>query len=83
MAAMGEQMHRLLDVTIVYPNGIKSFWDYLCGRISEIRVRVKALPIRPEMIGDYGMDRQYRQNFQKWLNQLWMEKDRCIDNLLA
>ncbi len=83
MSAMGEQMHRLLDVTIVYPNGIKSFWDYLCGRISEIRVRVKAMPISPEMIGDYGMDRQYRHNFQKWLNQLWMEKDRCIDGLLV
>src|SRR5947207_2389483 len=30
--AMGEQFQSLLDVTIVYPSGRPTFWQFLCGR---------------------------------------------------
>jgi 1-acyl-sn-glycerol-3-phosphate acyltransferase len=32
LATMGEQFEALLDVTLVYPDGVPSFWDLLCGR---------------------------------------------------
>lgn len=82
LAAMGEQMHRILDVTIVYPNGIKSFWSFLCGEIDEVRVYVKGLPVTGDLRGDYVRDADFRKWFHNWLNELWAEKDRCFSHLL-
>lgn len=41
LATMGEQFHGLLDVTVVYPGGIPTFWDMLCGRLDHVIVRVQ------------------------------------------
>ena len=30
--AMGRQFHSLLDVTLAYPDGVPTFWQFLCGR---------------------------------------------------
>jgi 1-acyl-sn-glycerol-3-phosphate acyltransferase len=35
LATMGEQFEALLDVTLVYPDGVPSFWDLLCGRSAD------------------------------------------------
>jgi len=83
LTSMGEQIHRILDVTIVYPGGARSFWEFLCGNIEEIRVRVRSLPVPPDLIGDYANDKNFRKRFHRWLNALWEEKDRCIAEMLA
>ncbi|MGD8834821.1 MAG: acyltransferase [Desulfobacteraceae bacterium] len=82
LAAMGEQIDRVLDVTIVYPQGGRSFWSFLCGNIKEIKVRVKALPVSHEQLGDYANDRNFRKKFQDWLNTIWEEKDHNINGML-
>jgi 1-acyl-sn-glycerol-3-phosphate acyltransferase len=82
ISAMGQRLDQLLDVTIVYPRGVQSFWAFLCGRIPEIQVRVRTLPIGPELRGDYFSDRDYRRHFQSWLNDLWTQKDAQIEALL-
>jgi 1-acyl-sn-glycerol-3-phosphate acyltransferase len=79
--AMGEQLHRILDVTIVYPNGVKNFWHFLCGSVNEIKVRVRSLPIDKDLLGDYFNDAEFRERFQGWLNSFWVEKDRQIELL--
>lgn len=80
LGAMGEQLHKLLDVTIHYPNGIPTFWDYISGKVHAITVNIKVLPIAKELIGDYH-DQAYRERFQQWLNQLWLEKDQQLARL--
>lgn len=82
LATMGEQMHRILNVTIVYPEGRKTFWDFLCGRVRKIRVRVDPLPIRENILGDYVNDPEFRGYFQNWVNELWNEKDKHIESLV-
>lgn len=82
LAAMGGQLHRLLDVTIYYPEGIPTYWDYACGRVKRIRVHIRQLPIPPELIGDYSEDSEFRAGFQQWVNQLWAEKDELLDTLI-
>lgn len=83
LSVMGEHLHQILDVTIVYPDGVKSFWAFVCGKIGAIKVRVKSMPISSDLIGDYGSDRHFRIHFHQWLNKLWAEKDQCIQGLLA
>lgn len=74
LGAMGNQLHKILDVTIYYPQGIPSFWDYISGKVRDITVNIKVLPISSDLIGDYN-DPVYRQHFQQWVNQLWQQKD--------
>ncbi len=81
--AMGERFRSVVDATIVYPEGVPSFWDFLCGRTSRIVVHLRQLPI-PEGFarGDYAADPSFRRDFQQWLGALWEEKDRRVGELL-
>jgi 1-acyl-sn-glycerol-3-phosphate acyltransferase len=81
--AMGDRFRSLVDATIVYPAGVPSFWDFLCGRVPRIAVRLRQLPI-PEgfATSDYAKDPAFRRAFTRWLAQLWEEKDRQVEELL-
>lgn len=82
--AMGDKFRAILDVTIVYPDGAPNFWDFLCGRLRRVIVRVQSLPV-PEhlMHSDYGGDAATREAFAKWVQQLWQDKDAQIERLLV
>lgn len=79
---MGEQIHHILDVTIVYPQGDKTFWSFLCGKIHEINVRVMMRPVNGDLLGDYANDAAFRDKFQAWMNRLWEEKDKRIERMM-
>jgi 1-acyl-sn-glycerol-3-phosphate acyltransferase len=83
LGSMGEQIQRVLDVTIVYPAGAKNFWALLCGKIRWIKVRVRSLPVSPELRGDYTNDGHFRAELQGWLNNIWAEKNRCIQEMMT
>jgi 1-acyl-sn-glycerol-3-phosphate acyltransferase len=81
--AMGRQFHSLLDVTLVYPDGVPTFWQFLCGRGTRVVMRVRQLPIPVAFCdGDYERDPEFRAALHDWLHALWAEKDREIDRLL-
>ena len=83
LAAMDGQLHRLLDVTIYYPYGRPSYWDYACGKVPQVQLHVRQLPIPPELIGDYSDDEQFKGRFQAWVNQLWQLKDQRLAAMRA
>lgn len=83
LTSMGDQLNAILDVTIVYPEGIKNFWSFVCGDIHQIKVKVKHMPVTEDLIGDYTTDRSFRARFHNWLNNLWKEKDQSIQDMLA
>jgi 1-acyl-sn-glycerol-3-phosphate acyltransferase len=81
--AMGDRFRSLIDVTIVYPGGTPTFWQFACGRTPSVVVRVRELPIPAEFCtGSYAEDSAFRRRFNLWLTQLWEEKDRQIEALL-
>lgn len=81
--AMGAQFHSLIDATIVYPAGAPTFWQFLCGTVPRVILRVRQLPIPPAFCdGDYEHDAEFRGQFHRWLAGLWEEKDEQIDALL-
>ena len=83
LGSMGKQIHKVLDVTIVYPDGVSSFWAFLCGKIQKIKVRVRSLPVSPELLGDYVNDGPFRAGLQRWLNNSWAEKNRHIEEMMT
>ncbi|AJQ49476.1 MULTISPECIES: acyltransferase [Pseudomonas] len=85
LAALGEQLDALLDVTIVYPgNQAPGFWALLNGSISRVIIDIQVRELDPALwAGDYENDPEFRQTVQAWVNQLWVEKDQRIEQLKA
>lgn len=81
--ALGEALHAVLDVTLVYPHGRSTLQDLFADRIREVRVHVRELPLPLDLAGDYANDAQVRERAQAWINGLWEEKDARIARLLA
>jgi 1-acyl-sn-glycerol-3-phosphate acyltransferase len=82
LATMGSQFDALLDVTVVYPGRTPTFWDLLSGRVRDVVVRVQSRPIPPELIEPRTQaNPMFRSRVQTWLNAMWAEKDRLIDEL--
>jgi 1-acyl-sn-glycerol-3-phosphate acyltransferase len=82
LSAMGDILHRVLDVTIFYPGGAPSLWDMCCGRLRKVVVRVTAREI-PDWTaqGDYQDDPEFRARFQAWLSETWARKDEQLESL--
>ena len=85
LAALGEQLDALLDVTIVYPGKqAPGFWDLLNGSINRVIIDIQVRELDPALWnGDYENDPAFRQTVQAWVNQLWLEKDQRIAQLHA
>ena len=84
LSAMGERFDALLDVTIVYPDGVPSFWELLSGQVRRVVVRVRALEIPGDLLGgDYEGDPVFRARLQAWVQAMWTEKDAGIEALMA
>jgi len=84
LGAMGEILHRVLDVTLVYPGGAPSLWDLCCGRMRKVVVRVTVREIPDWMRrGDYQDDPEFRARFQAWISEAWARKDEQIAALRA
>jgi len=82
ISALGDRMDCVLDMTIAYPQGIPSFWDFCCGRVQVIYIDIKLRPI-PEHFcqSNYESDAEFRQEFQSWINAIWLEKDQTLSRL--
>lgn len=82
--AMGAQFHSLVDATIAYPDGIPTFWQYLCGQSPRVRLKVRQVEIPVEFCtGDYENDRALRKSFHRWLDAIWQQKDSDLEQMLA
>jgi 1-acyl-sn-glycerol-3-phosphate acyltransferase len=81
--AMGGALHSLLDVTLVYPHGLPRFADLFANRIPVVHAIIRERPIPAELIGgDYENDPQVRVRVQRWINEIWREKDATIAAVL-
>ncbi|MFI8396857.1 acyltransferase [Pseudomonas sp. Choline-02u-1] len=80
LAAMGEQLDAMLDVTVVYPQEkIPGFWDLISGNVPRVIIDIRTRELDPSLWqGDYEKDPAFRLRVQNWVNQLWTEKDQRI-----
>lgn len=80
--AMGDKFQSLLDCTIVYPDGIPSFSDFMHGKVPKVIVRIREIPIPAEFcLGDYENDAEFKHQFQSWISTIWQDKDKQIESL--
>jgi 1-acyl-sn-glycerol-3-phosphate acyltransferase len=87
LTAMGEALHAILDVTIVYPGvghgNRPTLLDLFTDRVGEVRIHVQERPIPEELTrGDYQNDPAFKLSAQAWMNELWTQKDATATRLL-
>jgi 1-acyl-sn-glycerol-3-phosphate acyltransferase len=83
LAALGEGLDKVLDVTVVYPGArTPGFWALISGQVSKVIVDIQTRELDPALYqGDYENDPQFRQQMQDWVSQLWADKDVRIAQL--
>lgn len=80
---LGAQFDKLLNVTLCYPeNNRRPFYDMLSGRLTRIVVHVNLVPVAEDLHGDYVNDKNFKRRFQRWLNELWEEKDSQLTEIM-
>ncbi|MBV7316779.1 acyltransferase [Shewanella sp. NIFS-20-20] len=83
LSAMGEQFTHVLDITMAYPDAPKDILaSVMHGKVSKVVMHIKARPVPVVDDQRYINEPSYRVEFQRWLNQLWAEKDEQIHQLL-
>ena len=79
LSAMGDVMRKVIDVTIVYPDGAENTWEFLCSKKTRIVMLIDVLIIPEYLRGKDPDDRDYRDGFNRWLNSIWEEKDKKME----
>lgn len=83
ISAMGDRFHKMLDVTIVYPDGVGTMWDFICGKVKKIDVFINTVEI-PEKFANMDIeDEKFQDEFKSWLNNIWLKKDKMINDNLS
>ena len=72
----------MLDFSIYYRSSKRSFWDFLCGRMSNVTIKVCEIPIPENLLQkNYEEDITFREDLKSWMESLWAEKDNFIEDL--
>lgn len=81
LSSMEEFITGIVNVTIFYPEGVPTFWHFLCGGTGKIVAKSEFLPKDSKLFGDYFNDPEFKEEFQNWVNTLWREKDELLESL--
>ena len=81
---MKNEIKLLVDVTIVYKGQVPGLWDFFCGHGNDMAVVVNVHEIPEQLaLGDYQEDVEFKDHFQRWINDIWTQKDQLIKDYQA
>ena len=88
MSALGEEIDGILDMTIVYPDGVPTYSDLWKGNIKRLGVDVRHIEIPKDLFtaiknGGYETDEAIKAQMFEWVEQIWHQKDQLITDMLA
>ncbi|AIT09731.1 acyltransferase [Candidatus Francisella endociliophora] len=78
LKSLSGRMTGILNTTIVYDSPDQTLWDFMVRKTKNIKVKVDFIPIEEVPVGDYFNCDKDKQNFQDWLNNLWLGNDKYI-----
>jgi 1-acyl-sn-glycerol-3-phosphate acyltransferase len=88
ISALGEEVDAILDMTIVYPDGIPTYSDLWKGNIKRLGVDVRHIKMPDALFtaiqnGGYESDEAIKAQMFDWVEQVWQQKDQLITEMLA
>lgn len=88
ISSLGEEIDGILDMTIVYPDGVPSYQDLWSGRLKRLAADIRPVVMDETLFnqlkaGAYNTDTVVKDALFDWLDALWQQKDARIDEMLA
>ncbi|MDE4455048.1 MULTISPECIES: acyltransferase [unclassified Psychrobacter] len=86
--ALGADIDGILDMTIVYPDGVPTYSDLWKGNIKRLGVDVRHIDMPDALFssiqnGGYENDEATKAQMFDWIEQIWRQKDQRIADMLA
>lgn len=86
--ALGDNMDGILDMTIVYPDGVPTYGDLWKGNIKRLGVDVRHIKMPDALFtaiqnGGYENDETVKAQMFDWVEEIWQQKDQRITDMLA
>ena len=78
LTGMQDHLACLIDVTIIYPDGVPSFWGYLRGECARVIIDVRPRPIPEQLTASDDGESNQRAFLSQWVREIWEEKDQLI-----
>ena len=84
LAAVGNHLDHAVDCTIHYPDGVPTFWDWMCGKGGRmnLHMRVVELPDVQDLGAQNQISAESREKVKTFLEGLWADKDARLDRLV-
>lgn len=87
IASLGDKIDAILDMTIVYPDGVPDYDDLWAAKVNKIGVDIREVTMDERLFvalkqGGYQTDATTKQQLHEWLDELWQQKDATIEGLL-
>ena len=88
ISALGDDIDGILDMTIVYPDGVPTYGDLWKGNIKRLGVDVRHIKMPDDLFaavqnGGYETDKAIKAKMFDWVEQIWQQKDKLISDMLA
>ena len=75
-------INTLVDYTVVYKSKKRDAWSFLKGDMKHVKVLVTKYKIPDNLKNrNYANDKDYRDEFKNWIEDIWAEKDKKIEEL--
>jgi 1-acyl-sn-glycerol-3-phosphate acyltransferase len=71
------QLHKLLDITIVYLGPTPTFWDLMQGRCPKVQILVQCRDL-PESVREALTLEERRERLGLWIEDIWRDKDQRL-----
>jgi 1-acyl-sn-glycerol-3-phosphate acyltransferase len=85
LAALGDQLDAMYDVTLAYPpDGEVSMWQFVSGHVPKVIIQVRRVEPPPQLF-DAAVTQPgpEREALNVWIDGLWCEKDELLETLLG
>ena len=88
LSSLGSKIDGILDMTVVYPDGVPEYTDLWQGKITRLGVDIRHLTMNDELLnalkdGKYDQDECVKNALFTWLDTVWQAKDERIDEMMA
>lgn len=74
VTALNDKLHKVLDVTLSYPDGVPTFWQFLQGRARKVEVLIQGRTLPADAYAARDPE-TVREALRPWIEALWREKD--------
>jgi len=77
-----DELHGIIDLTLIYPDDKSTFYDLMKGDVRAIKVKIEFIPITDVPVEDNPQYAAMSKKMKRWIDERWEQKDKTLRELL-